>query len=152
MDSRGRDRREYFKEWRKLNKDKVEKYERERQVDYAKHSADYRMNHPEMVLWSLAKRRAKDKNIEFNLDPKKIDMPIICPILGIPIVKTYTKGEKKGPTPNSPSLDRIDNTKGYVDGNVQVISHKANTMKHTATPQELIRFANWIFINYKEEV
>jgi hypothetical protein len=98
----------------------------------------------------MAKRRAKDKGLDFTIDKTDIDIPIICPILGIPIVKkVYTKGKSTGPTANSASLDRIDNSKGYVKGNVRVISHKANTMKHNASPTELIRFAEWVLFNFK---
>lgn len=144
-----RDRKEYYKEWRQKNADKVKKYIKDKYKNYAERSATYRTKHPERVLCSMAKRRAKKKGLEFNLDKTDIDIPIICPILGIPIVKIYTKGKSTGPTSNSPSLDRIDNLKGYIKGNVRVISHKANTMKHNATPEELTRFANWILKTYE---
>jgi len=144
-----KDRREYYKEWRNNNMDKIKKYKEYNNIDYAKHSGNYRINHPEIVLCSMAKRRAKGKGHEFNIDKTDIDIPILCPILGIPIVKVYTKGKNSGPTSNSPSLDRIDNTKGYIKGNVRVISHKANTMKHNASPIELIRFAEWVLHTYK---
>jgi hypothetical protein len=49
---------------------------------------------------------------------------------------------------NTSSLDRIDSTKGYVKGNIQVLSHKANTMKNSASPKQLLRFANWIIYIY----
>ena len=144
-----KDRREYYKEWRNNNMEHIKKYKKTKYVDYAEHSAHYRIKHPERVLCSMAKRRAKEKGLEFNIDKTDIDIPIICPILGIPIVKVYTKGKNTGPTPNSPSLDRIDNSKGYIKDNVRVISHKANTMKHNATPLELIRFAEWVLHSYK---
>lgn len=144
-----KDRREYYKEWRKKNVEKVKTYLNAKYPDYAQHSANYRMRHPERNLLTLAKRRAKAKGIEFAIEEKDIDIPILCPILGIPIVKIYTKGKSTGPTPNSPSLDRIDNSKGYIKGNVKVISHKANSMKHTASREDLIKFANWIIKTYK---
>jgi hypothetical protein len=44
----------------------------------------------------------------------------------------------------SPSLDRIDPKKGYVKGNVAVISYKANRIKQDATPEELEAVASWL--------
>lgn len=38
---------------------------------------------------------------------------------------------------NSYSLDRIDSSKGYVKGNIWVISLRANRIKNDSTPQEL---------------
>ena len=48
---------------------------------------------------------------------------------------------------NSPSIDRIDSTKGYVKGNVKIISLRANMMKNDANLQELQKFCNNI-LNY----
>jgi hypothetical protein len=69
-------------------------------------------------------------------------IPIVCPILGIPIIKEVTN--KLGPKTTSPSIDRIDNSKGYIKGNVQVISNKANVMKGNSTPEERLKFALWV--------
>jgi hypothetical protein len=48
----------------------------------------------------------------------------------------------------SPSLDRIKPELGYVPGNIQVISARANVMKNDATPEELLAFANWVYRTY----
>lgn len=45
---------------------------------------------------------------------------------------------------NYASLDKIDPTKGYVEGNVQIISHRANMIKNDATLEELdLIVKNW---------
>lgn len=96
-----------------------------------------------MTLLSNAKRRASLFNLEYNLSIEDISLPEKCPILGIPLKKGNVGGDKC-----SPSLDRIDPTKGYIKGNVQVISRLANAMKNNATPEELKAFANWVLANY----
>jgi hypothetical protein len=42
------------------------------------------------------------------------------------------------------SLDRVDNTKGYIPGNVRVISRKANIMKADLTVDLLEKLINYI--------
>jgi hypothetical protein len=100
---------------------------------------------PEYKMYNRAKSRAKKNGIEFNITRNDIKIPEICPILNIPIV--YHSGSSGGKI-NSPALDRVDNSKGYVKGNVLVISHLANMMKSCANTEQLLSFANWINENY----
>jgi hypothetical protein len=120
--------------------------------DKIKHQAycqKYRENNRALVLLGQARYRAKKKGIEFNLELSDVVIPKVCPVLKIPLTAGSSSG---GPRGCSPSLDRIDNTKGYIKGNVQVISHKANTMKHCADNNELILFANWIKRTYRKVI
>lgn len=91
------------------------------------------------ILLGNARGRAKVKDMEFSISKEDIIIPDVCPILGIKLARN--KGKVSS---NSISLDRLDSTKGYVKGNVQVISFLANTMKSSATPEQLHLFANWI--------
>lgn len=77
----------------------------------------------EKRLWNAAKSRANKKGREFSIELSDITVPTTCPVLGTPMV--------------GPSLDRIDSSKGYVKGNVRVISKRANTLKNNATIEEL---------------
>lgn len=95
----------------------------------------YRENHPEKNLFRMAKERSKKYNIPFDIEVSDIEIPVLCPVLKKPLVSR---------TSYAPSIDRIDNSKGYVKGNIQVISKRANSMKSDATVEDLRLFAEWI--------
>ena len=102
-----------------------------------------RLLNPESVMLERVKYRAKNENLPFNLTRGDIFIPTICPILGIQLVRSEGRL-----TQNSPSLDRIIPALGYVKGNVWVVSMKANTMKNSATVEELRQFARWVVDAY----
>lgn len=87
------------------------------------------------ATWKACQIRAKNKGIEFNIEESDIIIPDLCPILEVPFVL----GSKDN-YEYTPSIDRIDNSKGYIKGNIQIISKKANSMKNSATFEELTTF------------
>lgn len=100
-------------------------------------SAQRRRQNPEREMWMGARSRAREKGIEFSIEEWEVCLPKFCPVFGI-YLQVGTKAHQASPT-----LDRIDPTKGYVSGNVMVISQKANTMKSNATPAEMRRLAKF---------
>jgi hypothetical protein len=63
---------------------------------------------------------------------------------------SYTRDKKKPHRDNYPTLDRWDNAKGYVPGNVFVISWRANRIKWDCSLVELeavAKYARYGLIN-----
>ena len=91
----------------------------------------YRKEHPLKYLYALAKRKAKDRGKEFSILLEDLgNVPSVCPLLKIAI-------DSYGNLDGRPSIDRIDSSKGYIPGNVWIISWKANRLKNNATIQDL---------------
>jgi len=89
----------------------------------------------------VAKRSlSKRKDLPFDLDESDLIIPEFCPVLGIPIF--FEDGN--GPKSHSPSIDRLIPSKGYVKGNIHVISRKANRIKNDATLDELEKVYKWL--------
>ena len=84
---------------------------------------------------SNLKYREKDIGISNQLFP---EAPELCPVLGIELDYSYSKRHE-----GRASVDRIDNTKGYVIDNVMVTSWRANRLKNNMTLQEL-----WLFSTF----
>lgn len=101
---------------------------------------DWAQQNQEKYIYTMLKARALRHGIEFNLELSDIIIPECCPVFGIKL----EIGRGKGKSLNVASVDRIDPSKGYIKGNIQIISFKANVMKSNATTEELKRFAKWI--------
>ncbi len=97
-----------------------------------------RKNPVSYMLWQV-KTRAKKKGIPFDLSHDDIKIPECCPILGVTLEISNEHSSE-----NSPSVDRIIPSRGYVRGNIQIISHKANSIKNNATADELQKVASYI--------
>jgi hypothetical protein len=79
-----------------------------------------------------ARYRARELRVPFNLSVGDFSVPKICPILGLRIRVARGRHDDR-----SPALDRIIPRKGYVRGNVMVISQRANVLKRDASLEEL---------------
>lgn len=110
---------EFKAEFRK----KVSKYRR----------ADYR---PDML--ARAKRRAEDLSLPFDLTKDDVPLTTHCPVFGF----AFEPGRGKV-CMTTPTLDRIIPELGYVKGNVIVVSFKANLIKSSATPEEIMKVAKF---------
>lgn len=103
---------------------------------------------PEKRMLARAKTRAKLKGVPFSIELEDIHIPEFCPVLGM---KIEVNSGKSGAYPNSPSLDKIIPELGYVKGNVQVLSQLANSMKNSASKDQLLKFADWVYLNFGKE-
>jgi hypothetical protein len=130
---------------------------REREIERAKRNTNKDRNHTNMVkrkcirknpisymLWQV-KARAKKYKIPFNLTHDDINIPDVCPILGIKL--QINDGCASG---CSPSIDRINPNLGYIKGNVAIISYRANTIKSNATAGELKKVLDYV-IDHQHE-
>jgi hypothetical protein len=118
-------------------KRRVENYEEDLEYSRAyqrnrRQNFDYRLQ----MLVNASKQRAKNKNRENTItieDVKSIyPQDGCCPIFGIKL-----EFNNAGFRETSPSIDRIDSSKGYTPDNIQIISWKANRIKGYASKQDL---------------
>lgn len=144
-------RQEYLKDYYQRNKHKWTYTSTPTKVEkeYRKVSRmNWKQNNPEAYLLSCIKYRSKKENIPFNLEVSDIVIPEYCPYLNIKLISK--KGIKHAD--NLMSVDRIIPELGYIKGNIEIISYKANRMKNNATIQELLTFSKNAIEKYKDIV
>lgn len=98
-----------------------------------------RQANPLYYLLLQAKHRSKKMGIPFDIAVEDLEIPERCPVFDIPL--RYNQGKRQG---DSFSLDRLDNSKGYVKGNVRVVSFKANQYKGDMTISEVERLLSYM--------
>ena len=143
--------KEYMKEYNKEYYSKPGA--KERQKEYMKEYyskpevIERRKEYYSSIPGKLAsiKSRSRIKNLEFNVTLEYLESiypdDSLCPLLNIPLDWNTTPKH-----PSTPSIDRIDNSKGYIKGNVQWVSWRANQLMRDATPDELLMVSQ----NYKK--
>lgn len=130
---------EFFKKHSQESKDRRNQKRRQRRKDNAQQLLERKNNNRELYLLRSAKARANKNGLAFDITINDIHIPNFCPNLDIPLECSVGKVSQ-----NSPSIDRKIPSLGYIKGNIQVISHLANSMKNCATPYLLLKFAEWV--------
>jgi hypothetical protein len=134
-------KRRYMREWSQANANDPKRKANRRKVArkrLLRLSADpFSPKHSFILAQKMctsARARAKSANLAFSLVPEDVlPLPSHCPVLGMELLYASVKKGQDA----SASLDRIDNSQGYVPGNVAVISMRANLIKNNATLTEL---------------
>jgi hypothetical protein len=117
------------KAWQTAHRGKLYKYQR----------AWYQKD-PQNGMIVRGRSGAKVRGIEFTITRSDLHWPKHCPVLGMELDYSSMRGSRRD---NWPTLDRWDNSKGYVPGNVFVISWRANRIKWHCSPEELEAVARY---------
>lgn len=106
--------------------------------EHAKKTVIWRSENVAKAMLSRAKSRSKNKNLDFDLVLEDVNIPELCPILGIKL--EMAKGIASD---NSPSIDRLDSSKGYTKDNIIVCSYRANRIKSDSTIEDIEKLYIW---------
>lgn len=93
----------------------------------------------QIIREKFRRKKASNYKHEWNIEFNDLSFPTHCPILGIEL--NYSASYRSD---DSPSFDRIDSSKGYVKGNVAIMSWRANRIKNDGTAEEHQRIADFI--------
>lgn len=102
-----------------------------------------RKKYPERWLLYAARQRAARRGVPCTITEKDIIIPNKCPIFGTPLKQGSGIG-KRGSRKGSATLDCVDPSKGYVPGNIMVVSHRANMLKSNATVAEIEQLLSYM--------
>lgn len=98
-------------------------------------------------VYGIYKQRAEAKGLDFTISKEYLwdlfeKQNRKCALTGLDIFfteKTQTKGYRK-----TASLDRIDNSKGYIEGNLQWVHKDINLIKRNLTEEQLLFYCEKI--------
>lgn len=105
-------------------------------------------------LNNIKKHIKKRKNVkEFDITLEDLQSQWekqngICPYTGIKMENSYTMNRVPKLSPFRASLDRIDNSKGYILGNIEFVSYMAQIGKNRFSKEEFIDFCKQVAANH----
>lgn len=97
------------------------------------------------------RRKAKERDLEWSLDPKYLWELYLaqggkCAISGVPILLTtkIDQNNNLDRSEHTASLDRIDNSVGYVVGNVQWVHKTINRIRRELTITDFVKWCKLV--------
>lgn len=105
---------------------------------------ELRAANPVAALIHNSKGRAKRAGIKYSITAADIKMTANCPCCSVEMHSRNSGPAKCGAIDQSPSLDRIIPSLGYIPGNVAVICFRCNTIKGNATVAEMKQVLSWM--------
>jgi len=97
---------------------------------------------PVAYMIKRAEAAAKWQGLAFNLKRDDLFIPSVCPVLGMKLIWPRKPDSRR--RDNMPTIDRVNSRRGYVRGNVMVISFRANILKRDATLDELKALVRYV--------
>lgn len=133
-----------------VGKDNIENIPEELRMTYdiGQHSANHRDEYSGLREFI---RRVKNRSKESNMTLPYLrgiwdDQRGLCPYSGIQLVLPR---DKNNDYIRTASLDRIDSSQGYIEGNVQFTSTAINCMKGVLSHEQTIELCKLIALNYQ---
>jgi hypothetical protein len=102
--------------------------------------SDFKAREPKERLLTAAKKRAAKLGVPFRLTADDVAIPELCPALGFALYAI----DRPGGGSNTPVLVAADPERGFVPGNVAVVSAVAARLLSEATPDQMLRVADWM--------
>ena len=99
----------------------------------------WRLNNPTRVKYQAVKSRAKRDGIPFSLEISDFSIPSHCRACDVEFDL-----ESRQPGSRTPSIDRVDNSKGYQKDNVEIICNRCNSIKRDCTIKDLERLIRYM--------
>lgn len=103
--------------------------------------------HLPRTLLNKWRRSAIRRNIIWEIDTDFLDALIEqqdwkCALSGQALI--FDHGERNGVDRGNASLDRIENAKGYIGGNVQFVTKAVNMAKQALSESDFIKMCVWV--------
>lgn len=98
--------------------------------------------------YTIMVRRAKEKGMEMNVSIEYLSKILEqqnskCALTGLPLIVHTGKG--------SASIDRIDSSQGYIEGNVQWVDKRVNIMKNRLPEAEFVELCRLVFLKQEKK-
>lgn len=117
----------------------IETYYSRNKEEFARKAKERSVRSPKPAFNSILQQAKKRNVVEINseyLFELYDKQEGLCALSGVRM--TWAGG---GAKPTSISVDRIDNSKGYVEGNVRIVCMAVNAFRSTMDDAELLKFA-----------